>query len=587
MRFGLLALLLLAAAPAARGESLPARRSDVPVTFINGIADTGQFLPDSTVIATVGARKIYVGQYIDAYFASYPEFRPRPDSLGRVEFLNSMLDKDILGQTALAAGRPLDFTDRAKLREHTQRALANVVYQRLVVDSVKVSEQDLHDSYETFRFEKRFRRIVFHDLATAERVRRDLILGRLPWKQAVAMYSKAKGDKGPDGDVGWIPRMRMNVDLAMRIYGLKPGETSPVVQDRDGYQVVMVTEQRPADAPDFGGMRTLLKNQLIAFHSGERAERVQEQIRREIGLTYDTTNVVWACARFVETGTVSRDPLGTTLEMNVETPNFAPADTARVLARWRDGRFTLGDLMAGYLSITPLMRQSMNTPEAMRTQIDAFVLEPFMADLGRRLGFDKDPVAVRLIEQKREEILVEHLFGDSVQSKVSVTSAERKKFYADHLKEYVTYPMVRFALFVRPSRAAADSVTSALAAGARAADLVFADSLLGPGRSSLGEKRENEQSDYHKLLFEELRPGKSTTLGPDKAGQYLVLHLIEYRPGEQLPFEQVEQYADESLQNIKAEATLKALIARQKRRYPVIAHPELVMRIRLVDKTLD
>jgi hypothetical protein len=62
-----------------------------------------------------------------------------------------------------------------------------------------------------------------------------------------------------------------------------------------------------------------------------------------------------------------------------------------------------------------------------------------------------------------------------------------------------------------------------------------------------------------------------------------VLHLLEFDQGRLLPYEQVESYIDEALQNIHAERMLIDLIARHRRRYRVESHPELVMRVRLVD----
>jgi hypothetical protein len=211
-----------------------------------------------------------------------------------------------------------------------------------------------------------------------------------------------------------------------------------------------------------------------------------------------------------------------------------------------------------------------------------------MSELAVRRGLDKDPVAVRLIENRREEILVEHMFQDSIQSKVYVSREERRKYYEERRNLYVSFPSVRYAMVIRPTRAGADSIVKRLTAGERAEDIVHADSLIGPGRSNIEERRQNDEGrDYQKILFEELRPGKSTVLGPDKSGQFLVLHLIEYREGRQLPFDEVEQYVDESLQNIKAETMLKALIERARKRYPVTSHPEQVMRIRLADQSLD
>jgi len=58
-------------------------------------------------------------------------------------------------------------------------------------------------------------------------------------------------------------------------------------------------------------------------------------------------------------------------------------------------------------------------------------------------------------------------------------------------------------------------------------------------------------------------------------------------PGRQLSYEEASGYVDESLQNLKAERLLKELVARHRKRFPVMSRPELVMRVRLVDPTLQ
>src|SRR5262249_29106021 len=111
--------------------------------WINDVPDTGQFLPDSVWLLRVGPRVTDVKSYVSNWFTSYPEYRPAPDSAGRVKFLNSLMHKDVLGLTAEAQNRPVGFEDRLALRETKQRALANAVYQRFVRDSVVVTDAEV------------------------------------------------------------------------------------------------------------------------------------------------------------------------------------------------------------------------------------------------------------------------------------------------------------------------------------------------------------------------------------------------------------------------------------------------------------
>src|SRR5262249_27266861 len=61
-------------------------------------APTGrtQVLPDSTVVLRVGDRLTRASDFVDAYYASWPEYRPMPDSAGLVVFLNQIIDKEVL-----------------------------------------------------------------------------------------------------------------------------------------------------------------------------------------------------------------------------------------------------------------------------------------------------------------------------------------------------------------------------------------------------------------------------------------------------------------------------------------------------------
>ena len=68
---------------------------------INGVRDTGQFLPDTTWMVQVGPRVSTIHDFIERFFNSYGEDRPNVDSLGRIQFLNSMIDRDVLGMTVV------------------------------------------------------------------------------------------------------------------------------------------------------------------------------------------------------------------------------------------------------------------------------------------------------------------------------------------------------------------------------------------------------------------------------------------------------------------------------------------------------
>ena len=605
----LLALLALTAAPAsaaddarpkavlpsrpASGSTAPGKLS--PSTFrspklrgwINDIPDTGQFLADTVWVLRVGPRRTTVGDFVREWFASYPEYRPPQDSTGRIRFLNTLMNRDVMALTALALGRPMSFEDRLATREAKQRALTIAVRQRFVDDSVQVSDAQVRALWEAYSWQQHLRHILVEDRATADRVRRELISGRITWVAAVKKYSVAKHDLGPDGEIGWLTPDKMDTRLAVRVYGTKPGETSQPVQDSDGWNIVQSIERKPLEPLSYEAIQRLLRSQLRDVRTSERSERLTAMLRLRHGVVYDTANAQYAAVQFKETMKMENNGAATTLNINGSTPEFSPSDTSRVLALWEHGgRYSLGDLLHTFSDIPPLMRPSLARWEALLGFVESVVLEPAIAEYGSEQGLEKDSLVTVPVARKLEELMVDHLYQDSVGTKVWVSKEERKAYYQHNLPSFFTYPSVEFAAIVRESKAGVDSVQRALRAGVRAAMILHTDSLAGRISGSIQTRAQNEGGPYQKALFEEMRPGDIQVRGPDKLGDYAILQLLKYDGGRQLTFEESESLIDESLQNKKSEEALDAMIARLKPRYPMAWRPELVMSIKLVDPTL-
>jgi hypothetical protein len=585
---GLCAVLAwLSLAPAPSSGAKPAAPQDVSNSYGRNLpGPTGPgFLPDSFVIARVSDRVVRCGEFVDAYFNSYAEFRPNGDSLGRVEFLKSNINKQIMALTARSANRPFTFEDRHALREHSNRVYSNVLYQRVVMDSVQVTDESVREAYEYFKYQTRLRHVMFAQRAVGERVRGELIAGRISWPEAIRRYSIAD-DRDQGGDLGWQSAGQLGLELAGFVHKLKPGESTSLIQTRDGWNVFQCMDRRPVDPPAFDGIASLIRSQLAGIQSNNRADELQDRLVEEIGLVIDTTNVKWASSLFGAATHIEQQEGAPTLSFDVAVPEFAPADTSRILARWRDGQLSLGQFMSSYMQHNPLMRPNVNDFWLMRNQVIAVSLDPYMVELALKRGIDKDPIAVKMVEQRREEIMVDHLFADSVESKIWIRPEDRRKYYEAHKHEYVTFVKVRYARILRSSRAGIDSVTARLASGESAESILHADSLAGRRDGSLQERSANEQgTPYYRVLFEELRPGKFSVEGPDKDGLFMALVLVSRDDGRQLSYEEADHYVDEALQNIKGEERLNELLARWRKRYRIDWRPDLLMRVDLTVRT--
>jgi hypothetical protein len=267
-------------------------------------------------------------------------------------------------------------------------------------------------------------------------------------------------------------------------------------------------------------------------------------------------------------------------------PVFADQDTGRILARWDGGQLTLSRFLSEYGQVSPLKRVSVDTPESFRDQVDGIALEPYRARMARELGIDRDPLATSQIAKRLEQMQVEHLYQDSIEARVVTDPAEVRRYYDEHPAGFTTYPKARYAMFLTPNRAAADSLVAVLKGAPVQQVEAMVESAPQVNKrkgASIKEEKDQDHGRYHTMLFEEMKPGQSYVDGPDKDGVFAVIHSLEFDPGHLLPFSEARGYAEDNVRAKHAEEMLNRLLDRHRAGIPVTTHPELLARVRLMD----
>ena len=316
-----------AQAPAKQGSLVrkdwdPFGRARIPMSTPPDQVPT-EFMPDTTVIARVGDRAIHAGDMRMRYYEMPSDGRPHPDSLGRVEFLQVLVNKELMGLIARQVNPPLGFEQRAEIRNTTNTVLQNTLYQRMVVDSLNITEEALTAAMKQFEYDVHIRRILFDDRATADRVRRELQRGAIVWAAAVKKYSQAN-DSLADGDLGWFRRSKLEGEVAVKIFDLMPGQISEPLQDSQGFHLIQVTERRKSDPPPIRMMRRMMIRDLRESQSTPLVRRMYARAREDAKLVYDSTAVQFAVERFrPEAHRVSAPP-GVPLRVVNKAPGFTP-----------------------------------------------------------------------------------------------------------------------------------------------------------------------------------------------------------------------------------------------------------------------
>ncbi len=575
------ALLLTLTVPAFAAE--PAKPQRI---FIDGVPDTGQFLPNSELLATIGDRKVRVIDYRVGYFGLSGQDRPAADSLGRAEFLTNMIRKDVLGLRALAAGYRLNFEDRAQIREIHNTVISNRLFEREVLVNEAVPEDSIRWVYDLYKYDIRARMLFFTDRTEALNALANLRSKKVRWETLALTHTPA-AYAATKGEVPFTHFEALPLDLSIGLWPLPIGGISDLIYSATGYQIVQVLERKPRAVPAYEFLRNSIQARFDDFHSNVKKRRIINEAKLGMEAAYDSTNIAWTSRQFSPAVVVGTESFGQSIMIDENVPEIAPEDTSRVLVTHKNGRITVGSLLHAYTDLPPVMRPSLTTAERVADYADAIMLAPRMIELAVQRGLEDDPAVKRAVANKTEQLLVIKMVEDSVFSRVMVSPKERKDYYEKNRNGFVTYPKVRYATIVRDTRAEAEAIRARIMAGEKAEDIVRADSLRGEFRSGIRELSEGEHDPLNKLLFEELRPGQAQVLGPDSKKTFACFGLLSYEEGRQLPYAEVEGIIDESVRNQKAEAALNAFVDRLKVGLPITARYDLLMRVMLTTPSTD
>jgi len=150
-------------------------------------------------------------------------------------------------------------------------------------------------------------------------------------------------------------------------------------------------------------------------------------------------------------------------------PKLTPADEARrkqTLATFEGGQLTVGDLEDAIERQSPLMRARYTDPRNLKELYDKTLRFAMLAAEAGRRGYDKNEAVSQAVKQNAVQALMKADF-DETTAGLEVSKDEIKKYYDEHLDEYVQSALQRASMVV----VATEAEARALLAEVKAADL--------------------------------------------------------------------------------------------------------------------
>ncbi len=156
-------------------------------------------------------------------------------------------------------------------------------YQKELLRQVKVSEEETQKYFEERKDQfqtpgqVRVSRIVVATKEKADEVRRSAAQGA-PFEQLAREHSTDEASKQQGGDIGWLKPGYKEPELLRAVEALEPNQISEPFSTPAGWQIVKVTEKRPAVQKQYADVRKLISQQLLMTKQREILEATAKEL---------------------------------------------------------------------------------------------------------------------------------------------------------------------------------------------------------------------------------------------------------------------------------------------------------------------
>ena len=240
-------------------------------------ADTKQAASDKPLVSINGT--VLTSKDLDAFINAMSASRGQP--MPREEALNTLIDRELLYQEALAKGIDKKPEVVQELNDQRRSLLANVAITEML-GTQPATDQELHKIYKERVLDKKLTEYkARHILVKTEGEAKDII-AQLDKGADFSALAKTKsldtgsGSKG--GDLGWFSASQMVPEFSKATAELQKGKyTKAPVKSQFGWHVIMLDDTRPVKPPTFDELKTRLEGVV----QGERVSAYVSGLRQK------------------------------------------------------------------------------------------------------------------------------------------------------------------------------------------------------------------------------------------------------------------------------------------------------------------
>jgi len=523
---------------------------------------------EELVLAKVGDRSITLGAFEKASEAMDESYLPSTSDVeGKKELLEIMINKEVMTLKALAAGYEREewfmrFWDRYK-PQYVVAAMENIY----VLQKVKVTEEEVKDYFEKMHRDYTLSKIVVANEDEARSIHEQLV-GGADFGELARKYSLSP-DAASGGEMGNAPIGELFYWIEEALFELKEGDISQPLRTGDGWSILKVHRiQQITPEKDIAYARRKLEGNM----QKKLLQEMKAKIEKDIGLVIypDAVNLVYnnlppgINPSDLMSGKVNRD--------NAPKLEIPEQYQGMLLAQYSDEAYTLKDYMkifnAMALPERPTHRQG---KEGIVTSIHRRIWSltlPVYAE--KTLKLLEVPEVAKDIQNKKEIVLVNHLYEEQITNQVRISNLEVQDYYNAHKNELKSPEMRAFSIILVGNKAKADQVAELARKGeefGRLAVKYSEDPTAAENKGTTGLVPKGKLPDYDAVAFS-LPEGRVSDPFQVPRG-WAVIKVDQIQASEEVSYATAGQYVREQMEKERGDQLLKDKLAKWRKDYSI------------------
>ena len=420
-------------------------------------------IDERTVLATVGEVEISASDLLDfENRLSGDRLSEKPGAAGYLDYLQTLIDKELMLQEARRLGLDQDPQLRGKLSKERADRIIKRFLKIEVYDRIEYTEDELRElQKETGRDRAvRVRRIVLRSEAEAEEI-------AAAWRQG-ADFDELAGrtileETGLSGGRMLLKDELKPEILQETVWPLKAGEISDPVFYGDQYGVYQVTEEREIE---FELVRPLIEPELFGLKIPVRMNELASELKQKLE---------------ARTNEAALDLLA---ERLVAGRTFTDEERQTVLFENTGGAYTVGD----FLVFSEYIKMGYGDSRRILDWFAREVVEPrlLILEAARVAGIDREEEMVSWYRNREQSLLLQAVRREAT-ANVLVDESEARRFYEENPIKFTPLESVTIREILVASEAEAEALLDRIRQGADMGELAARHTLRRQGRISKGE----------------------------------------------------------------------------------------------------